>query len=620
MRPLLAWVGLVLLAAVLFSAGIGGYDLWPADEPRFAEVAREMLDTGDYLAPHVNGEPYKEKPPLLFWAIAGVAHLTGGEVNEVTARIPSVVSAVLIVAITFGLAYRMFGFAAAVWASVVLITSFRFWWQARTVQIDMLLTACTTLTFMFFWLWHERRSWLVLILFYLSIAAGVYAKGPPALVFPLLMIFTLFFRARDERKALHWVVGTLAVFALVAVWLIPARMAVAAPGGADTDIMTNLYRQTIGRFFLGVNHPQPFWYFGVTLLEDWMPWTFVLPWSVYYTYKHRKEGPQYWIPIAWILPAIIFFSLSSGKRAIYLLPIFPPMAILIGQSIAALQKSDDVNYRQGVAIAWGVLCLVLAAAPFAVFYTEYSDLYGPFTAIVFSVLLLAMAVPPFLLVRSGHPRRALISIAAFSAVLFTTIGVGAFPIANPVKSTRAYCAPMRALNGQGVDYALYSIGFSRESYIFYSEKFHTPVLTDYLPVDGVEGVSEEEEQEAQAILRGGMVKATRKIDVESFAEMDAETLAHLESAIEQVYERSGIRRELIDAFLRALEVELAPFQAALDDGQPVLVMVQHEDLRWLWVVYPPFRDYAVLKERQVGSRDMALLASPAAAELLEGAE
>ena len=110
--PLLA---LVAFAAFLFALDTSQHDLWPPDEPRYAQVAREMLESGDWLVLRVNGEPYLEKPPLLFWAIAAVS-VPFGDITETTARIPSILAGLGTVVLTYLIATRLFGRRTAWWA------------------------------------------------------------------------------------------------------------------------------------------------------------------------------------------------------------------------------------------------------------------------------------------------------------------------------------------------------------------------------------------------------------------------------------------------------------------------------------------------------------------------
>jgi 4-amino-4-deoxy-L-arabinose transferase-like glycosyltransferase len=144
----------------------------------------------------------------------------------------------------------------------VLITNQRFWWQARFGQIDMLLTAFVTGAILSLWLWHASRHQRWLVAFYCLIALGALTKGPPALVFPLLLAVTFYWRKKVDRKQLHLFWGSISVAATVSVWLIPARMAISVESGVSTGdgIAANLFRQTIGRFFLGISHAQWPWF------------------------------------------------------------------------------------------------------------------------------------------------------------------------------------------------------------------------------------------------------------------------------------------------------------------------------------------------------------------------
>ena len=163
---------LLAVSAVLFSAGIRQYDLWSPDEPRFAQAAREMIQRGDYLAPHVNAQPYMEKPPLLFWLMA-LCSAPFGDVNEFGARMPSVAAGVATVGLTYLLALRVLkDTRLALWAAIILMTNLRFWWQARFGQIDMLLTACMTAGLYALWRFDEERDRRWLFLLYGAVAAG----------------------------------------------------------------------------------------------------------------------------------------------------------------------------------------------------------------------------------------------------------------------------------------------------------------------------------------------------------------------------------------------------------------------------------------------------------------
>lgn len=614
---------ILVCATVLFAFNVGGYDLWAPDEPRFGEAAREMMVTGDYLAPHVNGLPYYEKPPLLFWLMAAVS-APFGAIDALTARIPSVAAAVVTLLCTYLLAARLFTPRIGFWAMIILATGARFWWQARTAQIDMLLTACLTASLLFFWYWHESRRTKWLILFYTGIAAGVYAKGPPALVFPLLLILSFYWKRPGDRKATHWIVGNLVVIALVLAWFIPARMVVGPEAMAATDtgveqlqggVAANLFRQTIGRMFLGVSKAQWPWYYLETIPVDLLPWSLFLPWAAVWVWKRRREKDSMRFLWCYTVPALIFFSISVGKRAIYILPLFPVFSIFLAASVLDLARRERSRYRRVVAVVWGVVLLVLTAAPFMVRASEYADLYTPRLWVFSGAACICGLVT---LIAAGPWNRHVHAIFAGTfAVLAVVAAQIAFPIVNHVKSARYICEPVRALADKGVQFDLYSVGFSREEYIFYSRHFHTPVLTSLLPIAMPERMDLLEVAKQQKELKKEIIKAAEKIPLANAEVPTQAELEALQSAMHAAVEEAEVDPQLAAQFEDALRAEIEAFMNRFDTGGPAFAFVQQEDWRWLAALYPALLDHEVLKSSEVGSRDVFLLANDEAAALVK---
>jgi len=597
-------------AALLFFTNIGGYDLWPADEPRYAQVAREMMQSGDYLAPHVNSQPYKEKPPLLFWAIAA-ASLPFGDVTEFSARVPSVLAALVTVLCTYSLARRLYGARVAFWSALVLITGARFWWQARTVQIDMLLTACLTAALLSFRIWQENRRARWLAAFYGAIAAAVYAKGPPGIIFPLLLIFTFYWRRKEERRQTHWVLGTLAVAGLIALWLIPARMAVAGATAqpAQAGIASNLFHQTVGRFFLGVSKAQPPWYYLKTLVVDLLPWSLFLPWA-----WRRREGPGMRLLLSWTVPALVFFSVCIGKRAIYILPLFPALAILIARSVLDLMESDRASWRKRTAMAWGLLLIVMGLAPLALRFTQYRDAWSS-SLLIFSLCALGFAGDTIHRVLKTGMRSLHVTLACHFAVLALLCALFVFPLANSYLSARGFCEPLRLLSEAGHEYRLYSVGFSREEYVFYAKHFHEPVLTDTLPLPASSGIDPEIFDKAQKHLH----KAIQKTIIEdpfdfSNALTDADIQA-FRSAFEKGVAEAGEDPLLAKAFENALRNALEDFANRFESPTPAFMFVREDTWRTLLPLYTQPPEYSIIRHAQVGHRVVLLMANPAGAAL-----
>ncbi len=614
------WLSVLFLgcAAALLGLNLGGYDVWPADEPRYAQVAREMMQSGDWLSPRINNEPYMEKPPLLFWSIA-LASLPQGDVSPLTARIPSLISALVTAALTGLLAWRMFGARAAFWSAAVLATGLRFWWQARTGQIDMVLTACVTTAVYHLWRWDgDRRNWRLAII-YGALALGVLAKGPVALVFPLLLGFFFFRGNPDARRGAHWILGLAAVAAIACLWYIPARMAVAAaPGEAVAEgIGGNLFRNIIGRVFLGVSKAQAPWYYIVNLPADLFPWSLFLPWTLVWMWRNRYSSKMHHYLWCWTVPALIFFSLAIGKRALYILPLYPAFAIILAMSVLELMDGTRARWRCVTGVVFGAFLLLLGAAPLALPLTPYKDAFGA-GVIVFSVVVLATGAGVLVYsLRSGGKSLHAVFAGAMLAV-FTPLALFMLPAMNPYVSARDFCAPVRGVAESGAAFRLYSLGFSREEYVFYAKHFHEPRFVSLVGMDRIPPEKLMDAAELQRKARKLITKAVEDVPVADMSAPTAGERAALAAAIQRAVESAGGDREKMLAFEDELRAELNAFAAEFFGPEPAFLFVMDDDWRWMRPLLAEETPGGhVLRHQQVGRRDVLLLANDAGRALAE---
>ena len=635
-------------AAVLFGVNVWGYDLWSPDEPRFAQVAREILQTGDWVVMHVNGQPYYEKPPFMFWTIA-LLSLPLGDVNELTARLPAVLGGIATVLLTFLLADRLYGRRVALASAVILMTMALFWWEARTAQIDMFLTAWTTLTLYAFWRHYESREVKWLFVFYGAIAAAVFAKGPPGVVFPLLMVFTFYWGRRAERRSLHLVLGVAAVAALIALWLIPAYSMAntqaarpeTAQGSSVALIAENLYRQTIGRFVLGVSKKQPFWYYLENLPINVFPWTLFLPWTLYAIWRRRREGEAMRLLLCWTLPAIVFFSLSSGKRALYLLPIFPALAILFGTTVLELMDGGRAAWRRRTGYVWAALLLLLGLPVFPLAYAAITGSAGPLTPhlgtaewtsgapeeirnAAFAVLPLCMCALAFgvhaiLRARRDEGRTLHYAMAGHFAGLATAMALCVFPFVNTFKGASDFCAPIRTLSEQGEGFRLYSVAFSREGYIFYAKHAHIPYLVEEWPLPIPEGRDPLEVAAEQRAMGSVLRKSAQGVPIADMSAVTEEELAQLNAASDAAFAFAAAKSELVEPFKTALTESVQVIANDFAGPEPSFLFVQTQDWRWLLPFAPALRSLTVVNHEAVGSRQVLLIANVAGADLLRSA-
>jgi 4-amino-4-deoxy-L-arabinose transferase-like glycosyltransferase len=364
---------LLLLAAIgflLFAPGIGSRELWNPDEPRYAEVAREMLEGGEWFVPHLNGDIYTQKPPLLFWAIALAGSLIGG-VGPVAARLPSLLAAIAALLAT----YRLAADAAASWgdaasrrtawlAALLFGGSAKILWQARVGQIDMLLIALVAWAF---WCWfrsvREDKSGWALLGFALA-GLGTIAKGPVSLLPPLFgwLLFALWQRDMAVLKRLRIGWGLAIYAATVLLWLLPAAWV----GGGDY-IQQIAFKQTVTRYADPWHHFQPWYYYLTVLPVDFFPASLLLPVGLVAGFRHLAGEPRRWFRLflCWAVATLLFFSLSPAKRTVYILTLYPGLAVALALGLQALDtawiaaRARAERFR--LATAWWVPFAVLAA-------------------------------------------------------------------------------------------------------------------------------------------------------------------------------------------------------------------------------------------------------------------
>ena len=215
---------LFVLGLILFAPGLGLRDPWPPDEPRFAQIAREMLISGQWLIPHIGGHPYSDKPPVFFWAIAGFEALTGSA--RLAFLLPSLLAALGTLLLTYDLGRRLWNARVGMMAALLLAFTVQFTLQARMAQIDALLCFWTTLA-LYGFLRHLLRG-PDLRAFYLgcfAIAAGVLTKGVgflPLVVLPIAVLWSRRGHASVQGVAPRHALGAAAlVIALLLAWVGP---------------------------------------------------------------------------------------------------------------------------------------------------------------------------------------------------------------------------------------------------------------------------------------------------------------------------------------------------------------------------------------------------------------
>jgi hypothetical protein len=333
-HPVLTGVGLCLLCAFLYLWGLGDLPFHTKGEPREATVVWEIYTSGEWILPLRNGALIPSKPPLFHW-LGALLSLAGGELNELTIRLPSALLAIIGVLLTYSAGVALWGVGAGLIAALILATSFEWVRAAITARVDMTLTVCMVMAFLFFLFLYRRKrvSHAEALLFFFLLGLATLAKGPVGAVLPGLTVLVFLLRQRDLRFLwqLHLLSGLLLLAVVAGSWY-----ALAIWKGGEDFFVKQILKENLLRFFAsgeaGMGHEHPFYYFVPNLFLGMAPWSFFFPPLAWFLYQRRhtwaEDGFRYLL--IWIATVFLFYSAASGKRSVYILPLYPAVALLLG--------------------------------------------------------------------------------------------------------------------------------------------------------------------------------------------------------------------------------------------------------------------------------------------------
>jgi 4-amino-4-deoxy-L-arabinose transferase len=386
-----AGIFLGLLIAVYFLP-LGRAPLATPDETRYAEIGREMLTSGDWIVPHLVGLRYFEKTPLGYWLIAGSIKLFGESAFAV--RLPSALATVLSALLLIGFARRVVADRSrALVLGLAYLTTLEVFFIGTFAVLDAMLTLFCTAGIIA--AWHSVRA--VSGGRKMALAAGIcfglafLTKGFVALaVCGLVLVPWLWWEGRIDWI---WRRGWLAVLALLATSL-PWSLAIAAREPGFWPYF--FWVEHIKRFFTGnAQHRAPFYYFLVSLPGLAFPWFSFAPAAVS---GLRREGGPVWnaemrLLALWCTLPFLFFSLSSGKLATYILPCLPPLVMLLGIGLLRyLDRPQRGWYRFGLVLNALVFVSILVGVVWAQVSGGKAQLYSSNVTTVLPVLAAILAL------------------------------------------------------------------------------------------------------------------------------------------------------------------------------------------------------------------------------------
>ncbi len=357
------------LCVLFFFFRLGSFGLLGADEPRYAQVAREMLQRSDWVTPVLYGHNWLEKPIAYYWGAVVSFKMLG--ISDAAARIPSALVATLLVFVVYLVVGRV-RTAAREDAALMVASSALFLGMARAASTDMMLSAPFGIAMLCWYAYEERAiesapvSRLWLIASYAALGVAALAKGPiaPFLALAILAAYSLLRRDPGVFRRALWIPGILAFFAVAAPWYVMVQHR------TPEFFRVFILEHNLGRFGSNMfRHKQPFWYYIPVVLIGTAPWTFFVAsafvagvrgwWSDRKRTAREQDGFTLFL-LLWAVVPVAFFSISQSKLPAYILPAIPPFLILAADWIQTEAEGSE-RMPFWLAGAHAVLLSALAA-------------------------------------------------------------------------------------------------------------------------------------------------------------------------------------------------------------------------------------------------------------------
>lgn len=422
-----------LIAAALYLPGLGRPALWEPDEGRYAEIAREMVESGDYVTPRDDFELYFEKPPLVYWTTAAAIHIFGAQ--EFAIRLPAAIFSIGQVVVTAAIADAMLGGGAGLLAALVLALSPLFFVFARFATLDPALAFFLTAAIGAFYFAARAgpfasppaRRWILASA--AMLALGTLAKGPVALILggAIALLWLALERRLREIPRMPLIMCAIVYAAIVAPWFVLAEAR--NPG----FLRFFFIHEHLQRYVASREHGWGPWFFIPIVIGGAWPWVFFarLGWTAMRSdaapaaassessSAHRSAAR---LLIVWFAVIFVFFSIPRSKLGTYILPALPPLAIFAGYGISLL-ASIAAEHRNRLLKYFAIANLAFAAIAAVVIIAIVRQNYP---ALVFEAVAIAIAVAGAALLMhllGRNPARLPYGIAFLALAMVATIGL-----------------------------------------------------------------------------------------------------------------------------------------------------------------------------------------------------
>jgi 4-amino-4-deoxy-L-arabinose transferase-like glycosyltransferase len=486
-QPCAQFAFLLGLCFIIYFVNLGQWDLWNPDEPRYAEVSREMVNGGNWILMHRNGTLYTDKPPLFFWAIAFSSFLWQG-FTPFSVRFPSALFGTLTVLLTFFIGKKLYSSRMGFLSGLILATSTQFAYLSTRGNIDTTLTFFTTASILCFLQWYPPRQegeasregmkGLSFYGYYIGMALATLAKGPVGFILPLSVTLLFLSVQKDWKgiKAMRLLPGILLLMAIVLAWYLPAIL----KGGREY-LESTLLHHSFDRYAKGSAHVRPFYYYLYSFPGDFLPWIIFLPGAVVYGFSRAMTAKrkEFLFLMIWFSFIFLFFTLSKGKRGLYLLPLFPAASLMTGKLWEDFISFSMRHFRhEWISIPlfglMGVILVVGVALPWVI-SAEFSSYFS--YSLPVSFFLVGTSIGLLILIRFKYYGAIfLLLIGMMAGGFFYTLRV-VFPLVNPHKSARFICQEVTSRIQPGEKLAIYG-DFESGPYNFYTGIVPILVLED----------------------------------------------------------------------------------------------------------------------------------------------
>lgn len=465
-------ISVLLLVLTLFFYGLSKRDLWDPDEGRYAEIAREMIESGDYITPKLNYEDYNKKPPFFFWL--SVISYKLFPMEDYAPRYVSAIFGAGCIFMVFIAGTKLFCFESGALAALILVTGLEFLALSRAIVTDMALTFFVTSSIICFFIFSFKLSKHLKLYKYLTFILTGFAfisKGPLGIIIPGLVIFCyiVFFKEYEILKNFLRPSGFLLFFIVVLPWYIIS--ALKNPG----FLYDNLIYENIMRYFTDVHERSgSLFYYVPVVLGGFFPWIFFLPFHITKeTFRNQTLSPKLKAVFLWICAVFVFFSLSKSKLPSYIISVYPPLAIIAGKGWRDFFYRDSIKYVKGS--IYGLLGVLIAIDLLAfssyIFFPDIVALIMNFISekLLFSAVAFLNIWIAIIIVLTQQKKKIPIFVMLILFILTLFIaGISNIEVFDKYKSNKPLALLVKEMSSPADEIIFYK--FFKPSFIYYVER------------------------------------------------------------------------------------------------------------------------------------------------------